>query len=352
MRTLFNSLGEEDSTKGMKTLHDIAQLAGVSTATVSHVINGTRFVSQALQEKVIEAMKELDYHPKAVVEEMVQPSLQKTIAVMVPDSSQPFFAELIRYIEHDCFTKGYAMVLCNTSYDSERKNVYASMLIAKHIDGGILLSIDESNQILDAFLQHAIPVVVVDRSVMQRDVDSIYVDNVKGGLEATKYLIDLGFDKIGCLSGPSYIESSCKRVSGYLQALREAQIPLREDYIFVGDFTYEGGAKAIESFFSLDDKPEALFAINDMMAFGAMKKLQEKGFSVPQDISIIGFDDIQLATYVAPQLTTISQPLEPLAHSAAKILLHKIGHKEVNAQKIILDSLPVVRDSCQSKGAQ
>jgi len=351
MRTLFNSLGEEDSTKGMKTLHDIAQLAGVSTATVSHVINGTRFVSQALQDKVLAAMKELDYQPKAPSQQ-IKPSLPQTIAVVVPDNSQAFFAELIRYIEQDCFQCGYNMILCNTLYDNERKFSCAQMLIAKHIDGVILLSIDESNQILDAFLQHAIPVVVVDRSVMQRDVDSIYVDNVKGGLEATKYLINLGFDKIGCLSGPSYIESSCQRVTGYLQALREAQIPLREDYIFVGDFTYQGGATAIESFFSLDVKPEALFVANDMMALGAMKKLQDNGYAVPQDISIIGFDDIQLATYVAPQLTTISQPLAQLAHSAAKILLHKIGHKEVKAQKIILDSLLVVRDSCQSKGAQ
>ena len=332
----------------MNTLKDVAKLAGVSTATVSHVINGTRFVSDSLQDKVKSAMKELDYQPNMMARAL-KVGFQKTIGVIVPDCTNPFFSEIARALDRYCFSKGYNIILCNTDNNIEQQSSYTKMLISKHIEGVIIISSDNTDDDLSKFLKNSIPVVIADRIGKHNNVDSVIVDNEKGGYEATKYLINQGFTKIGCISGPSFISSSSQRVVGYKKALEEAGILVREDYISIGDFHFAGGIAAADKFFSLSDRPEAVFATNDLMALGFINASRNKGFEIPNDISVVGYDNIELSKFMTPKLTTVSQPLEQLAQIATDLLLDKITNQTVGAQLIKLDPQLIERESCVKK---
>lgn len=331
----------------MNTLKDVAKLAGVSTATVSHVINGTRFVSEELQQKVNNAMAELDYRPNMMARALKM-GFQKTIGIIVPDCTNPFFAEISRSIDRYCFSKGYNIILCNTDNNLEQQSSYTNMLISKHIDGVIFISSDNTDEDINKFLKNSIPVVIADRIGKNNNVDSIIVNNEKGGYQATKYLINHGFTKIGCISGPSFISSSSQRVLGYKRALKEANIEIRDDFISVGDFHFAGGIAAVDNFLKLDDKIEAVFATNDMMALGFINALKNVGLNVPNDISVVGYDNIQLAQFMTPKLTTVSQPLEDVAKTATDLLLDKIkNRKTYNSSKLItLDPQLIERESC------
>lgn len=332
----------------MNTLKDVAKLAGVSTATVSHVINGTRFVSEELQKKVNDAMSALDYQPNMMARALKM-GFQKTIGVIVPDCTNPFFAEISRAIDRYCFSKGYNIILCNTDNNLDQQSSYTNMLISKHIDGVIFISSDNSEEDVEKFQKHSIPIVIADRIGKYHNVDSIIVDNEKGGYEATKYLINRGFTKIGCISGPSFISSSSQRVLGYKRALKESNIELVDEYISVGDFHFAGGITAANDFLKLKEKVEAVFATNDMMALGFIDTLRNQGVSVPKDVSVIGYDNIQLAQFMSPKLTTVAQPLEELAQTATNLLLKKIN-KQTNSKKIIkLNPVIIERESCAIK---
>ncbi len=332
----------------MNTLKDVAKLAGVSTATVSHVINGTRFVSDELQKKVNDAMSALDYQPNMMARALKM-GFQKTIGVIVPDCTNPFFAEISRAIDRYCFSKGYNIILCNTDNNLDQQSSYTNMLISKHIDGVIFISSDNSEEDVEKFQKHSIPIVIADRIGKYHNVDSIIVDNEKGGYEATKYLINRGFTKIGCISGPSFISSSSQRVLGYKRALKESNIELIDEYISVGDFHFAGGITAANAFLNLKNRVEAVFATNDMMALGFIDTLRNQGVSVPQDVSVIGYDNIQLAQFMSPKLTTVAQPLEELAQTATNLLLKKIK-KQSNSKKIIkLNPVIIERESCAIK---
>ena len=332
----------------MNTLKDVAKLAGVSTATVSHVINGTRFVSDELQKKVNDAMSALDYQPNMMARAL-KIGFQKTIGVIVPDCTNPFFAEISRAIDRYCFSKGYNIILCNTDNNLDQQSSYTNMLISKHIDGVIFISSDNSEEDVEKFQKHSIPIVIADRIGKYHNVDSIIVDNEKGGYEATKYLINRGFTKIGCISGPSFISSSSQRLLGYKRALKESNIELIDEYISVGDFHFAGGITAANAFLNLKNRVEAVFATNDMMALGFIDTLRNQGVSVPQDVSVIGYDNIQLAQFMSPKLTTVAQPLEELAQTATNLLLKKIK-KQSNRKKIIkLNPIIIERESCANK---
>lgn len=337
----------------MNTLKDVARLAGVSTATVSHVINGTRFVSDELQQKVKDAMKNLDYQPNMMARALKM-GFQKTIGVVVPDCTNPFFAEIARKIDRYCFSQGYNIILCNTDNNLEHQSSYTNMLISKYIDGVIFISTDKSDQEIEKFQKHSIPIVIADRIVKDNGVDNIVVNNKKGGYDATKYLINRGFTKIGCISGPPHISSSSQRVAGYKKALKEANIPIKNEYISVGDFHFAGGITAAHNFAKLEDKVEAVFATNDMMALGFIDTLRNIGLSVPKDISVIGYDNIQLAQFMSPKLTTVAQPLDELAKMATTLLLKKITKqkdlKSKPRKKIItIDPIIIERESCSFK---
>jgi len=332
----------------MITIHDVAKMAGTSTATVSHVINGTRFVSDELQKKVREAMKELNYKPNMMARGLKGGSM-KTIGVIVPDCTNTFFSEISRAIDRCCFAKGYNIILCNTDNDIKQQSSYCDMLISKMVDGVIMISSDNSDDDINKLIEASIPVVIADRTVNHKDVDNIIVNNEKGGYDATKYLISLGYTKIACIGGPTFISSSNQRIEGYRKALKESGIEINEDYISHGDFHFAGGNKSVSDYMNLKDRPEAVFATNDMMALGFIDGLKSLKMEVPKDVSVIGFDDVQLARITTPKLTTIAQPLNELAQKATDLILNKVEKTDLNITHIVLDPILVERDSCRRK---
>jgi LacI family transcriptional regulator len=221
------------------------------------------------------------------------------------------------------------------------------MLISKQVDGVIIISSDDSDDDVNRLDEASIPVVIADRLVDHKSADNIIVDNEKGGYLATKYLLSLGFKKIGCIGGPIFISSSSQRVAGYKRALLEEGIEIRDEYITYGDFHFAGGIDAFEKYKIMQDKPKAIFATNDMMALGFINGLNFAGMNAPSDISVIGFDDTQLSRMSIPKLTTIAQPLKQLAQIATDLILKRIENNEDEVSQVILEPVLIERESCR-----
>jgi LacI family transcriptional regulator len=329
------------------TIKDVANRAGVSITTVSHVINQTRFVSEELVQRVQDAMEELNYQPNTLARSL-RMGETKTIGLIVPDNSNPFFAEVSRIIEDTSFEKGYGVFLCNSDGIPEKEAAYIRMLIAKQVDGVIFIAAENAQENLTDLTRRNFPVVVVDRDLPDSLIDVVLVNNKQGGFDAVNYLLTLGHKRIACITGPSQLTPSAARVEGYRHALQNAGIAVQEELVVPGDFRFLSGEKAMEHLLQLDEPPSAVFAGNDLMAIGAQRALRNHTLRIPQDISVIGFDDISMAVEVTPALTTIAQPIAELATCAAELLLKRIQNDRESepAQRIILDTRLVVRDSC------
>jgi LacI family transcriptional regulator len=333
------------------TINDVARKAGVSTTTVSHIINGTRYVSDELKVKVEAAIRELGYRPNSLARGLRRGE-SKTLGLIVPDNSNPFFAEILRSIENIGYEHGYAVILCNSDDDIKKEISYTELLVAKQVDGIVFITTNNSCEHLQEIIDEGIPIVVIDRDIPLSGTDVLLVDNFHGGYMATRYLIELGHRRIACITGPSLLNPSADRVNGYKQALSEAGIPENPAWIVTGDFQYRGGELGIEQLLQLDERPTAVFACNDMMALGALRGLRKAKLSVPRDISLIGFDDISLTSVVSPALTSVAQPLHEISRLAFELLIERIQQKGENheAKRIVLPTQIVERESCKHYG--
>lgn len=333
------------------TINDVAKKAGVSTTTVSHIINGTRYVSDELKVKVEAAIRELGYRPNSLARGLRRGE-SKTLGLIVPDNSNPFFAEILRSIENIGYEHGYAVILCNSDGDIKKEISYTELLVAKQVDGIVFITTNNSCEHLQEIIDEGIPIVVIDRDIPLSGTDVLLVDNFHGGYMATRYLIELGHRRIACITGPSLLNPSADRVNGYKQALSEAGIPENPAWIVTGDFQYRGGELGIEQLLQHDERPTAVFACNDMMALGALRGLRKAKLSVPRDISLIGFDDISLTSVVSPALTSVAQPLHEISRLAFELLIERIQQKGENheAKRIVLPTQIVERESCKHYG--
>ena len=333
----------------MASIRDVAELAGVSVSTVSHVINETRFVREDTQAKVLAAMKDLGYQHNRLASSLRRKDKRtNTMGLLIPDSTNPFFAEVLRGVEDACYDAGFSVFLCNSDNDPEKEYNYIEVLIGKQIDGIVLVSAGTYGESLSLLKEKALPFVLVDRKVSGSENDSVLADNKVGGYQATKYLIELGHKRIGCIGGPSLLNPSAARVDGYKQALAEYDL-LDENLIFRGDFRAQSGTDASRAMFELENPPTAIFACNDMMALGALHAADEANLNVPNDISIVGYDDIPLASFTRPQLTTIAQPGQEMGLEAAKMLISRIDNPNLPPRQKLLSTLLVVRNSCRNR---
>jgi len=326
------------------TIRQVAEKARVSPTTVSHVINNTRFVSKDVQRRVRAAMDELGYRPNALARSLRRGETH-TLGLVLPDSANPFFAEVGRCIESAAFELGYSVILCNTEGDSAKEHLYLDVLSKKQVDGVIFVATGHQADALRVLLRQ-MPVVVVDRDLPDVEVDAVLADNRRGGYLATQHLVDLGHRRIGCIAGPSNVTPSAQRVTGYREALFEANLPVDESLILRGDFHPESGWAAARNLLSRPDAPTALFACNDLMAIGVMRAAAETGRRVPADLAIVGFDDIELATYTIPPLTTIGQPKMEMGRAAVKLLVDRICDRARPLHRELLPTQLVVRGSC------
>lgn len=325
-------------------MRDVAEQAGVSVTTVSHVINKTRPVNPETRTRVEQAMQVLGYQPNMLARSLRRGKTH-TIGVILPDNANPYFAEVARGIEDTSFSKGYSVVLCNSDNDLDKEHLYTNVLIEKQVDGIIFVAAGLSEENINSLQKRGVPSVLIDRQVPGVQLDSVFADNQSGGFLATNHLINLGHRSIACITGPKGVRSSSERIGGYLQALAAAGIPANPDWLVEGDFQYQSGYAAAQQLFKTGATPSAIFACNDLMAIGAYRYAYENQLNIPGDISIIGFDDIRLAEYTNPPLTTIHQSKDRMGALAAELLLERIANGNLPFRHEIVGVQLVVRSS-------
>jgi len=331
----------------MATIREVAESAGVSYATVSHVINNTRVVTQQTRERVLAAMVALDYRPNALARSLRQ-GKTNTIGLVLPDSANPFFAEISRCIEDEAFKKGYSVFLCNTELDTQRELFYVDVLSKKQVDGIIFVAAGDQPDSLDFLLRQNMSVVMIDRDLPNVEVDAVLTDHRLGGFLATRHLIDLGHTRIACIAGPSSITPSAERITGYRQALEEANLPYDEKLVLRGDYHAQSGMEITDAVLAMTPRPTAIFALNDLMALGALRAAAEAEYSVPRDLAIVGYDDLELAKFTSPPLTTIAQPKKEIGTQAVNLLAARISQKSRPPSRLVLPPELIVRRSTQS----
>ncbi|PYZ95953.1 LacI family transcriptional regulator [Alteribacter lacisalsi] len=302
----------------MATIKDVAKRAGVAVSTASYALSGNKKISRATSEKVLAAAKELNYRKNGMAMDLKK-NKTKTIALILSDLTGPFYSELIRGVQELVLEKGYDLIVCS-SYGDESSTA-VKFLRETRTDGVILLAHNIENSFIQGSAREGFPIIVLDRYVTgDPNIISINVNNVNGGFKATDYLLRQGKKSVAFISGPSNSVDSQDRLAGYLDALKHHGLTPFSKWILNGKFTQEGGYQATKMLIHQGEMPESIFFANDEMAIGGLEALKENGIRVPDDVAIIGFDDIQLAPYLSPPLTTMRQPKYEIGKLASHVI--------------------------------
>ncbi len=326
------------------TIHEVARAAGVSIATVSRALNGTGRIAKATRSRVLRAAQDLGYQPNDLARSLLAKSTQ-TIAVIVPDITNPFFPELIKGIEQVACARGHLVLLSDSADDQIRLWQDLAALRRKQVDGIIFAGARLSPDRIAA-VTAGLPVVTVDRETQLATASVVQSDHRAGARLATEHLISLGHHRIAHLAGPDGLTVTAARLAGYRQALAAAGIPEEDDLVVPGGFLEEDGFRAARELLARGTGCTAVFAANDLSAIGALAAVEEAGLRVPADISVIGFDDIHLAGYIRPRLSTVRQDVVRLGARAAEVLIDHLlaeGPSRLVQETIAVDL--VVRES-------
>ena len=326
------------------TIRDIAKKAGVSITTVSKIINKKdEDISDETREKVIKIINEYNYVPSALATGLVTKKTN-TIGLLVPDISNAFFAEVARGVEDGANGRGYNLILCNTDDDPDKEIQYLNVLKVKHVDGIVFLSAVLSNHSAIMQLNKAgFPVVVLDRTLDDESIMAVYLDNFTGGYMAAKHLAEFGHKRIGCITGPLKNKPAKQRFCGYKKALEEMHIEFDEDLVYEGNFKTSGGEWGAKKL--LKAGATAIFACNDMMACGAYKVIQEQGLRIPEDVSVVGFDDTFMSEILTPPLTSVKQPTYDMGIASAAMLIKRIKGEKLENTKMEFKPVLSIRKS-------
>ena len=326
-------------------MKDVARLAGVSTSTVSHVINKNRFVSDPIRDKVLAVIKQLNYAPSALARSL-KLNQTRTIGMLVTASSNPFYAEVVRGVERSCYERGYSLILCNTEGDIDRMSRSIETLMQKRVDGLLLMCTENHRPSQDILRCYpSLPIIMMDWAPFEGVNDVIQDNSLLGGEMATSYLIARGYTRIACIAGPQDKTPAKERLEGYRQAMDRAGLPIPSGYEVASDFEFGGGLVAMKQLLALPEPPEAVFTSNDAMAVGVYQALHQAGLSIPQDMAVIGYDDIEIAQYMTPPLTTIHQPKDELGELAIDVLIHRIIQPTLQQQRLQLTPILMERGS-------
>lgn len=333
--------------KKSPTMKDVAKLAGVSISTVSHVINKTRYVEPETREKVFQAIKSLGYRPN-ILASSLRKKITSTIGLIISNITNLFYPEVVRGVEDYLAKYNYNLILCNSDEDVEKEKNYIEVLFSRRVDGLIITpsKSSETRENLDLFREKNIPIVLVDRKIEGLDEDVVLVDNIGGTYEAIKYLISLGHKRIGIITGPLDTTTGCERLEGYLKALEDHKIRKDENLIYEGNFKEDGGYKGVEMLLNLKNPPTAIFTSNNLMALGALKKINELNIKIPKDLSLISFDDMEWFPYFSPPLSAVYQPAYELGETAVKLLFERLRRGRKKRKEVILPTKLIIRESC------
>jgi LacI family transcriptional regulator len=306
------------------TIRDVARAAGVGQATVSRVLNNSGYVKPETRERVLQAAKELGFVPNQVARSLVRKSTA-TIGLVIPDITNPFFPAVTRGVEDAASESGYTVFLCNTDNDPAMEAQDVQKLRERMVDGLIFVGATNRHNLVETLIADGVPVVVTDRQLLDLDVDSALVDNTAGARSACRHLVELGHTRIAHVAGHNLTRTGQDRLAGYRLALEEASIPFDDALVAWGDFTLDSGYRAAQVLLGRSPRPTAVFAANDLMALGVLRAALAAGLSVPEDLSVVGFDDIQLAELVQPALTTVRQPAYEMGRIAMCMLRERIA---------------------------
>ncbi|KTS31986.1 MULTISPECIES: ribose operon transcriptional repressor RbsR [Pantoea] len=326
-------------------MKDVARLAGVSTSTVSHVINNNRFVSEQVRDRVEQAIRELNYAPSALARSL-KIKQTRTIGMLLTASSNPFYSEVVRGVENSCYERGYSLILCNTEGDEERMNRSLETLMQKRVDGLLMMCTETHLPSADILNRYpSVPMVMMDWAPFEGRGDIIQDNALLGGELATQYLIDRGYTRIACIAGPLDKTPARLRLDGFHQAMAASGLAVPPGYVVDGDFEFQGGFNAMNQLLVLDPPPQAVFTSNDAMAVGVYHALYQAGLRVPQDMAVMGYDNIELARYLTPPLSTIHQPKDELGELAIDTLIHRMSDPDASQQTLVLTPELVERGS-------
>lgn len=318
------------------TIYDVAREAGVSMATVSRVVNNNPNVKPQTRKKVIEAIEKLKYRPNAVARGLASKKTT-TVGVVIPDISNNIFAEVARGIEDIATMYHYNIILCNADKQKDKEIRVINTLLEKQVDGLLFMGGTITDEHLRAFESSTIPVVLCATSDPNATAPYVDIDHEAAAYDAVQALIAAGHRDIAMMSGTLEDPTvGYARHQGYKKALQEAGIAFREDYVRVGDYSYESGMELMHYFLNLPERPTALFSANDEMAIGAIHTIQDFGLSVPDHISVISVDNIRMASMVRPQLTTVAQPMYDIGAVSMRLLTKFMNKETVDDTRVIL----------------
>jgi len=331
------------------TIKDIAKLAGVSPSTVSRVISGHSRISEATSKKVKEIMEELGYHPNVMAKSLVSKTT-RTLGIILPRPAEQiflnfFFAEVIRGIVAQTAKAGYDLLMAAATPDTNEIDTVTRLVRGRRVDGIILLRSRQGDPNIAFLHKESFPFVLIGRSPDYPDSLSVDNDNVQAAYDATKHLIEQGHRRIGFVGGPTDLIVSQDRMEGYWKAMRESGLAGRDEWIVEGEFLQDSGYRAMSILMSLPERPTALVVTDDLISFGILRGLSELGYSVPQDLSLVSFNDIALSKLATPPISSIDIGIFQLGYTASHLLLRGIQGETLLQKRIIIPHRLIVRES-------
>lgn len=333
------------------TIYDIAKLANVSVATVSRVINGTAPVKHSTREKIERIIQQHQFQPNAMARSLLKKETG-IIGIIVPDLTNPFYTEVLEGAEQEALTTGHTFLLTNSVGDYQKESQYLSIMREKRVDGMVFLggriNLKAANEELDQeLIQHAslIPTVLVNGTVKGNVLTRVATDEYAGACMAVQYLIDCGHTHIGFLGGELHMSTTSTKLRAFKKTLRDAGLDVREEWILTDSFSIDSGREKMNTLLQLAEKPTAVLCVNDFVAIGAIKTAIDQEVSIPDEMSIVGFDDIPLSHHFIPEITTVSQEANELGRTAIQVLQKLMNHEKVKKHTVIEPKLIVRKSS-------
>ncbi|MCL4386611.1 MAG: LacI family transcriptional regulator [Cyanobacteria bacterium] len=332
------------------SIYDVAKKAQVGIATVSRVLNNNAFVKDKTRTKILKAIEELDYIPNFFAKNLVK-NTSRIIGLIIPDITNPVFAEMAKGISDKAYSENYTVFLCNTDSDVRKETEFVRDLLDKHADGMIFISTEMSKY--DGDFKHylylhnkKIPLVFINGMIENVDIPYIRIDEELSGYIAAKYMLDKGLRKIAFIGGPSNFIPTREKLLGFRKALKEFNLPINENFVILDNFEISSGYKNTLTLLDMKTKPEGIITASDMLAIETIKAAASKNLKVPENLKVIGFDDISLASEYIPSITTVAQPKYEMGAKALEILIRLIEKKELKEKNFIVKPTLIIRESC------
>jgi LacI family transcriptional regulator len=328
----------------MPTINDVAKRAGVAPITVSRVINNSGYTSEETRRRVEAAIKELSYVPNTLARGL-RSKRTNTLALVVTDITNPFFTLIARGVEDAANASGFTVIYCNTDESEAKEEEYINILVQKQVDGVLLVPACSNSKSVKFLRSNKIPIVLIDRSIPGFQTDLVRCNSEEGAYDLIEHLIELGHERIAAITGPRGVSTSEDRVSGYYRAMSEAGLESLAS-VYYGAFTQASGYELTDQVLAQNPRPTAIFGANNFLSIGILKALRDANLNVPQDLAVVGFDDLPVSLIVDPILTVAAQPAYEMGQQATQLLLKRLSDDALESnQEIILPTELIVRQS-------